>query len=212
MSQYFVQIDRLNAWFKQSFLKLNVGKTKELVCDNRRERQTPKEIVIDDEEVEIVSLFKYLGTGIDSKLCFQENTDIIYKKAQQRLFLLRKLKSFNVSQCILERVYRSLIESVISFNIVTWYGNLTMRNKLKLSSVINTASKVIGKQQIPLSVLYHNSMNRKTRSILNDSTHPLYRLFQKLPSGRRYRVPRARRNVYKHSFIPSAISILNNTE
>ena len=56
LSQYFVQIGRLNAWFKQSFLKLNVGKTKELVCDNRRERKTPKAIVIDEEEVEIVSL------------------------------------------------------------------------------------------------------------------------------------------------------------
>ena len=43
-------------------------------------------------------------------------------------FLLRKLKSFDVSQHILQLVYRSLIESVLSFNIITWYGNVSGKN------------------------------------------------------------------------------------
>ena len=47
----------------------------------------------------------------------------LYKKAQQRLYLLRKLQSFDVSQHILELVYIGLIENILSFNIVTWYGN-----------------------------------------------------------------------------------------
>ena len=36
------------------------------------------------------------------------------------------------------------------------------KNRHKLSRVINIASKLIGKQQIQLSVLYHNSIKRKT--------------------------------------------------
>ena len=76
--------------------------------------------------VETVTSFKYLGTHIDDKLNFTNNTDFIYKKAQQRLFLLRKLKSFNVSEKVLESVSRSLKESILTFNLVMprWYGNV----------------------------------------------------------------------------------------
>ena len=41
--------------------------------------------------------FKYLGTIIDKKLTFKEHADIMYKKSHQRLFLLKKLKSFEGS-------------------------------------------------------------------------------------------------------------------
>ena len=71
-----------------------------------------------------------LGTVLDQKLSFTENVHYIYEKAQQqRLFLLRKLRRFNARKDILESVYRSLIESILVFNIVTWYGNQTVTLK-----------------------------------------------------------------------------------
>ena len=76
--------------------------------------------------MEVVDSFKYLGTVVDQKLTFTQQVD--FKKAQQRLFLLRTLKHFGVSQGVLEMVYRSLSESVLAFNIVTWFGVLTVRN------------------------------------------------------------------------------------
>ena len=42
---------------------------------------------------------------------FKENTDQIHMKCQQRLYLLRKLKSFDVCPEILETVYWSMILS-----------------------------------------------------------------------------------------------------
>ena len=77
---------------------------------------TPEPILINNQEVEIVKSCKYLGTVLDERLSFCEHVDYVYKRARQRLNLLRKLKSFDVSQDILQLVYRSLIESVISFN------------------------------------------------------------------------------------------------
>ena len=68
ISQYFLQIDVLNAMLKDRFLELNVGKTKELVLGNNREREARRSVVIDQREVEMVDSFKYLGTPIDKKL------------------------------------------------------------------------------------------------------------------------------------------------
>ena len=90
---------------------------------------------------------KYLDTLLDESLSFCDHVDYVYKKAHQRLFLLRKLNSFDVSQHILQLVYMGLIESVLSFNIITWYGNVSAKNKTKLARVVNAASKLIGNEQ-----------------------------------------------------------------
>ena len=76
-------------------------------------------VTIDQQSVEVVSSFKYLGTVVDSKLSFNDNIVYVYKEAQQRLYLLRKLRGFGVGSHVLESVYRCLVESVLSFNIVT---------------------------------------------------------------------------------------------
>ena len=92
------------------------------------------------QEVEIFSSYKYRGTVIDQKLSFTENVDFVYKKLIKNTHnLLRKLKSFDV---ILESVYRSLIESVLTFNIVSWYGNLTVKNRTKLSCIVRISRKL----------------------------------------------------------------------
>ena len=56
--------------------------------------------------------------------------------------------NFAVCQDILEIVYRSL--------------KVAVRNKARLSRVVNTASKVTGCSQIPLADVYAKAMKRKT--------------------------------------------------
>ena len=93
-----------------------------------------------------MSNFKYLGTLIDNKLSFRDNSDPIYKKSQQHLYLLRKLRSFDVSRELLQIAYKSLVESVLTFNIV-WYGNLGEKGKAKLARIVRMAGKIIGAKQ-----------------------------------------------------------------
>ena len=75
-----------------------------------------------------------------------------------------------------------LIESVLSFNIITWYDSVSAKNKIKLARVVNIATKVIGNEQKHLSSVFNAALKRKARQILYDPTHPLNEAFQKLPS------------------------------
>ena len=209
LSSYFCDVEKLREWCSESFLELNVKKTKELVFDERTDKSDFTPIKISDELVEVVENFKYLGTIIDSKLNFSDNTDMIYKKCQQRLFLLRKLKSFFVSPCVLQMVYMSLIESILTFNIGCWYGSLSYIDRKKLTRVVSLAGKIIGKEQASIETLYEKSVVRKATSITALSAHPLLFEFEKLPRGKRYRVPMCNKK-YKRTFVPSAISILNS--
>ena len=76
-----------------------------MISDFRRGNKEIKSVSVAGENVEIVQTFKYLGTVLDSKLNFSDNTDHITKKAQQRVRLLRTLSCFNVSKKALSIFY-----------------------------------------------------------------------------------------------------------
>ena len=56
-----------NEWCKESFVEMNAGKTKELVLDARKTTNVFVPVKVNNEPVEVVSTFKYLGTLIDNK-------------------------------------------------------------------------------------------------------------------------------------------------
>ena len=145
LAENFLQV--LNLWLKECFLDLNISKAKELVFDNREEKEAFIPVTTDQQSVEVVSCFKYLGTVVDSKLSFSDNVVYVYKKARQRVYLLKKLRSFWVGSHVLESVYRCLVEIVFSFNIVNWYGHLSVKNRAQLARVVNTASKIIAAEK-----------------------------------------------------------------
>ena len=119
-------------------------------------------------------------------MSFSGNTEYIFKKCSQRLYLLRRLNSFCVSQHVLELVYKTMIESVLTFHLHAWFGHLNCKNSNKLSRIVSMASKIIGRPQKALSLLYKERVRRKARSITADSSHPLSNQFLLLNSGRRY--------------------------
>ena len=78
-------------WCKNNFLDLNVPKTKEMTIDFRKNSIDPDPIIIENEQVEKVDVFKYLGSFIDNKLNWAENTKQFLSKLNSRLYCLRKL-------------------------------------------------------------------------------------------------------------------------
>ena len=70
-------------WCDDSYLELNVLKTKELIVDFRKKVRDAPKTVIHGQEVEIVSEYKYLGTIFDDKLKWDVNTCTVVKKCQQ---------------------------------------------------------------------------------------------------------------------------------
>ena len=66
---------------------------------------------------------------LDDYLKLEDNTDDICSKGQQRVFFLRKLNQFNVNKSLMDKFYRSFIESILTFSMVCWYGNLNEKTK-----------------------------------------------------------------------------------
>ncbi|XP_072563147.1 uncharacterized protein [Paramormyrops kingsleyae] len=70
--------------------------------------------------VERVSSFKYLGIYICEDLTWTLNTTQLVKKAQQRLYFLRRLRKFGMSRKILSNFYSCIVESTLTSCITAW--------------------------------------------------------------------------------------------
>ena len=85
-----------------------------------------------------------------------------------------------------------------------------MKNRGMLDKVVNICSKIVGERQTSMTELYESRVMQKARRIECDSSHVLAQFYEKLPSGRRFRVPKYRLLRTKSSFISKSIQFLNN--
>ena len=202
------------AWCDRSYLCLNATKTKDMCIDFRKHPPSQSDTVIHDNKVEVVDeykyLDKYLGTTIDNKLKWDRYCSVTYKKCQQRLYCLRKLRSFNIDNTILSMFYKSCIQSVLTFSFICWFGNVSQKDKNKLQRVVNISSKITGLKQTCVTALYEKQILRKANKIINDSTHILYNDYVLLPSSRRFRTIISKTNRKRDSFMPISVRLLNS--
>ena len=156
--------------------------------------------------MEEVASFRYLGVLIDSKLSFSDHVTAVIKKCQQRLYVLR---AFHLDPKLLLLLYRSIIESLLTYCAACFFPMLSVSDTNRITKVAHVASKIIGLPTPALSTLTENATLRKGRAIAADTSHPLNKHFEVLPSGRRYRCLMCHKVRYTKSFVPNAVRCLN---
>ena len=146
---------------------------------------------------------------LDHKLKWDSWCDCLSTKAQQRMYFLKKLLSFNVNRNMAHMFYCAFIESVLTFCIICWFGNASEAQKKSVRRTVTTASKLLGTTLPSPENIYKDRLTNKANAIVADERHPLASSFNMLPSARRYCSPLFTRNRSNMSFIPQAIKCLN---
>ncbi len=190
---YLDEVERLTSWCQDNCLSLNVSKTKELIVDFRKRLQRPyTPLMISETPVERVSSFKYLGVNISEDLTWTTHIQTQVKKARQRLYHLRQLRKFRLTQCI-----------------SVWYGNSSNQDCKALQRVVRLAERISGSALPSLQDIYLKRCKSRAAKIIKDSTHPGNHLFCLLPSGKRFRSMMAKTERLRRNFFPQAIRLLN---
>ena len=206
---YRNEIQNLTEWCSNNNLELNVGKTKEMIFDFRqRSGRKIEPLTINGSEVEIVDSFKFLGIHISDSLGWARNVDHCVKKAQQRMYFLRRLRSFRLSTAVLLKFYRAVIESVLTLSITVWYGSTTVADRRRLQRVVKTAETIIGTSLPSVETIYYHRLKKGAAAIIKDSSHPAHHLFYQLKSGRYRCLPHKSKRALDSTY-PSAIRALN---
>ncbi|PIK37783.1 hypothetical protein BSL78_25381 [Apostichopus japonicus] len=193
IDSYATTIARFVQWCDDHLLQLNVSKTKELIIDFRCKSVTHAPIYVHGEQVEQVDKYKYLGTMLSNNIDWSSNATIVHKKANQRLYFLRKLKNLRVDKTIMTLFYKSLIQSVLMYNIICYFANGIKIDVKMLEQSRKVAQRVIGAQLPSLEYLYHERVCNKLKHIMQDPTHPLFQHYNYNRSGLRLCPPRTLR-------------------
>ena len=93
-------------WTNYNKLSINWEKTKFMILTNKHV-ETPAEIKLENNLVEVVSSFKLLGVFIDNKLQFNEFTQNLIKNVNTKLFSFQKL--FFLSQNVRNNFFKTFI-------------------------------------------------------------------------------------------------------
>ncbi len=162
---------------------------------------TPPLIIMDSTVAEVES-FSVLGTTISQDLKWDNHIDSIVKKAQQRLYLLRLLRKFNLPQDLLKQFYSAIIESVLCSSITVWFGSATKADIKRLQRTVRTAERMIGAPLPSLQDIYISRVIKRAKTVTLDPSHPAHSFFERLPSGRHYRSHSIKITRHKNRFSP----------
>ena len=207
-TQYMLEVNEFVKWCDVNYLNLNVKKTMEMFVDFRKDRNEYETLSIKNEDVKVVRSYKHLGVYIDDQLNFSENAQYLFKKGIQRIHFLRLLNNMNVDKQIMSLFYRSIVESVMSYCIISWFGSSHKKDQHKLAK-IGKIAKRMGVNSKNLNELYQNDCINMVDKILKDAHHPLYNCYVLLRSGRRLNVHMQRTSRLRNTFVPSSINLCN---
>ncbi len=106
--------------------------------------------------------------------------------------------------------YRAVIESVLTFLLLVWFGNSTIQQRSRICNIIRAASKMIGCDLPTIDEIYGSRLQKKGLTILKDPLHPARHLFTPLPSGRRLRAIQTKSTRFLNSAYCRIVHALNS--
>ena len=165
------ELKKLNDWCNFNKLALNTDKTKWILFTNRV-APIHLPLVINDNSIEKVDLFRYLGFNIDNKFSFRQHIKIISSKLAQLSgisYCLRKYLTIEAAKSI----YYSFTYSILTYGIALWGGVLL---NSRTSSLQTSQNKVVRNLFRPHYTTFSTEDLYKTCDILDVKQIYLFQL------------------------------------
>ena len=142
-SKVFQQLEKTLLYSEQNEMRINFSKTKLMLFNSSKTLDFMPEFTLEGQQIELVSDVKLLGLHISSNMKWKRNTDIMIKKASQRLWILRRLRSLGARSDSLKDIYIKQIRSVLEFGVPVWQGSITVDEKQDIERVQKCALHII---------------------------------------------------------------------
>ncbi|XP_078682182.1 uncharacterized protein LOC144916733 [Branchiostoma floridae x Branchiostoma belcheri] len=218
------ELDKFGQWSKDNYMLLNGDKCKIMTICFLRIPPAPPSLNIYGSELESVAVACLLGVWLQANLKWETNVTKMLNKANGRLFLLRRLKHFNLPVNDLLQVYKSYVRPVVEYCAPVWHPGLTSSQSARLERIQKRALRTILRGQY---VDYNSALHTTGLQSLSSRRTDLCRKFASkinpdlLPprgseehgrntrNANKLRTVKCRTNRYQNSTIPYLIRLLN---
>ena len=91
-----IEMQKLEEWVRNNGMKINVEKTKTMMfrSSHKGESQEPLLIYSENQVIDQVRNFKYLGFLLDEKLLWNDHCEIVCKNVSSRIKLITRYKKY----------------------------------------------------------------------------------------------------------------------
>ena len=129
-------VDEISNFASVTCMQLNPKKCKEMSSFLKHNHTCFAPIFISGFPVEVVSTFKLLDVMLSNDLTWRVHVDYVMKKANSRLYALRKLRRAGLNKSDLVNVYCSLVRTCSEYASPSWaslFATLSEDIKIHLS-------------------------------------------------------------------------------
>ena len=125
-------------------MKVNPKKTKIILFNKSRKHDFPPKLHFSDGDIlEVVSHIKLVGVILSNDMRWKQNTDYICQKANKKLWILRRLKQYELDPFNIFDVYCKEVRSLLELAVPVWHSGLTKAESKQIESIQKTAFKII---------------------------------------------------------------------
>ena len=124
-------------------MKLNLNKTKLILFNPSTTIDFQPEFLIEDQQLELVEEIRLLGLIVRSDLKWISNTKNMVRKANQRLWMIKRLKNLGAMQIDLVDVFVKQIRSVVEFGVPVWHSSITHMERNEIERVQKSFCKIL---------------------------------------------------------------------
>ena len=140
------EVNKIQDWATLWKMRINSSKTKCMITSTSKADRTwnPK-LDIDGKQIDLVQLYKFLGTSVENDLRFVENMNAITVKSRKRVNILKCLatKSWGNSLESQRALFIQYTRSVMEYASNSWNGWIAVTYRKKLQRVQNEALRSI---------------------------------------------------------------------
>ena len=130
-------VDYVQNWSSDNRLKLNELKCKELVIDFSRAVNTFQRIIVNGNELELVSHAKILGLVISDDLKWNDHVYHIIKKVNKHIYSVVQLKRAKVATCDIVQFYSICIRPILEYSCQVFHHGLPKYLSLSIDCVLS---------------------------------------------------------------------------
>jgi len=202
------KINEMLKWCSVNCLKLNTDKT-QIMCIKKSTSVIRHPLHS--------SHIKILGVIFDENLKWNRQINSLIRKASQRIYILRHLKT-HLSKHQLLVIYKAMVESILSY-ASSLYINLPHTLESILTRIVKRCHYVICHPFCRCDIIEKPAILRQKQSLqlfnkaLCDPSHPISSLLpERLNITKKLRQPLSITERRKHSFVPTMVHIVNSTK
>ena len=124
--------------------KINEKKSEIMVFNFSSKFSFPPDVSFSNSDVlQEVNETKMLGLVIESSLKWSKNTEYIFSKASSKLWMLRRLKKFNMEEKLLKDFYEKEIRSLVEYAVPIWSSGITLQESKTIEKIQKFSFSII---------------------------------------------------------------------